>query len=91
VPRSRSSRPRAGVGSGRTNTSEIAERAPPGGPEEKPKRYGSTVLFVDEVPPNPSLLSETQERDILYNNAARFLRLSEAEIARHHGRSAGNE
>jgi predicted TIM-barrel fold metal-dependent hydrolase len=31
-------------------------------------------------------LSEEQKRDILYNNAARFLRLSEAEIARHHGR-----
>lgn len=30
-------------------------------------------------------LSEKQKRDILYNNAARFLRLSEAEIARHHG------
>lgn len=31
-------------------------------------------------------LSEQQKRDILYNNAARFLRLSEEEIARHHGR-----
>lgn len=30
-------------------------------------------------------LSEQQKRDILYNNAARFLRLSEAEIAKHHG------
>jgi predicted TIM-barrel fold metal-dependent hydrolase len=29
-------------------------------------------------------LSNTQKRDILYRNAARFLRLSEAEIARHH-------
>ncbi|MBC7986877.1 MAG: amidohydrolase family protein [Sphingomonadaceae bacterium] len=29
-------------------------------------------------------LSESQKRDILYNNAARFLRLSEEEIARHH-------
>lgn len=29
-------------------------------------------------------LSEPRKRDILYNNAARFLRLSEAEIARHH-------
>ncbi len=28
--------------------------------------------------------SKDQKRDILYNNAARFLRLSEAEIARHH-------
>jgi uncharacterized protein len=31
-------------------------------------------------------LSEQQKRDILYNNAARFLRFSEAEIAKHHGR-----
>jgi len=31
-------------------------------------------------------LSGEQKRDILYNNAARFLRLSEAEIAKHHGR-----
>ena len=31
-------------------------------------------------------LSESQKRDVLYNNAARFLRLSEAEIAKHHGR-----
>ena len=29
-------------------------------------------------------LSEEQKRDIFYNNAARFLRLSEEEIARHH-------
>ena len=33
-----------------------------------------------------SFLSAEQKRDILYNNAARFLRLSDAEIARHHGR-----
>lgn len=32
-----------------------------------------------------SFLSEEQKRDILYNNAARFLRLSKEEIARHHG------
>jgi predicted TIM-barrel fold metal-dependent hydrolase len=31
-------------------------------------------------------LSDTQKRDILYNNAARFLRFTDAEIARHHGR-----
>lgn len=31
-------------------------------------------------------LSAQQKRDILYNNAARFLRFSEAEKARHHGR-----
>lgn len=31
-----------------------------------------------------AFLSEAQKRDILYNNAARFLRLSEEEIAAHH-------
>ena len=30
-------------------------------------------------------LTDAQKRDILYNNAARFLRLSQAEIDRHHG------
>jgi predicted TIM-barrel fold metal-dependent hydrolase len=30
-------------------------------------------------------LTEEQKRDIFYNNAARFLRLSDEEIARHHG------
>jgi uncharacterized protein len=34
---------------------------------------------------NAPFLSEQQKRDIFYNNAARFLRLSEEEIARHHG------
>ena len=34
-----------------------------------------------------TFLSETQTRDIFYNNAARFLDLSEEEIARHHGNS----
>ncbi len=33
-----------------------------------------------------SFLTDEQKRDIFYNNAARFLRLSEEEIARHHGR-----
>ena len=31
-------------------------------------------------------LNEQQKRDILYNNAARFLRLSEEQIATHHGK-----
>jgi hypothetical protein len=31
-------------------------------------------------------LSPDQKRDIFYYNAARFLRLSEDEVARHHGR-----
>lgn len=33
-----------------------------------------------------SFLSAQQKRDIFYNNAARFFRLSQAEIARHHGK-----
>ena len=33
-----------------------------------------------------SFLSAEQKRDIFYNNAARFLRLSEEQIAKHHGR-----
>ena len=40
------------------------------------------VAVVNEAP----FLSEEQKRDILYNNAARFLRLTEEEIAEHHGR-----
>jgi uncharacterized protein len=40
------------------------------------------IATIEEAP----FLSEEQKRDILYHNAARFLRLSEAEIARHHGR-----
>ncbi len=31
-------------------------------------------------------LTPAQKRDILYNNAARFLQLSNEEIARHHGK-----
>jgi uncharacterized protein len=31
-------------------------------------------------------LSEEQKRDILYHNVVRFLKLSEAQIAKHHGR-----
>lgn len=31
-------------------------------------------------------LSAKQKRDILYNNAARFLQLSKEEIGRHHGK-----
>lgn len=32
-----------------------------------------------------SFLSDQQKRDILYNNAARFLRLSKEQVAQHHG------
>lgn len=41
-----------------------------------------SIAIIEEAP----FLSEEQKRDILYNNAARFLRLSEEQIARHHGR-----
>ncbi len=40
------------------------------------------IAIIEEAP----FLTEEQKRDILYNNAARFLRLSEEEVARHHGR-----
>jgi predicted TIM-barrel fold metal-dependent hydrolase len=38
------------------------------------------IAAIDEAP----FLSAEQKRDIFYNNAARFLRLSKEEIARHH-------
>jgi predicted TIM-barrel fold metal-dependent hydrolase len=38
------------------------------------------IAVIDEAP----FLSRQQKRDIFYNNAARFLRLSREEIARHH-------
>ena len=41
-----------------------------------------SIAVIEEAP----FLSEEQRRDILYYNAARFLRLSPQEIARHHAR-----
>ena len=41
-----------------------------------------SIAAIEEAP----FLSERQKRDILYNNAARFLRLREEEIARHRER-----
>lgn len=38
------------------------------------------IAVIDEAP----FLSKQQKRDIFYNNAARFLRFSSEEIARHH-------
>lgn len=59
--------------------------------------YGDRVMFGTDqmiwpgviepsikVIEDATFLSEAQKRDILYNNAARFLRLSDATIARHH-------
>lgn len=39
------------------------------------------IAVIEDAP----FLTEGQKRDIFYNNAARFLRLSDEEIARHHG------
>ena len=46
---------------------------------------GAIPVAIETIEQAP-FLSEAQKRDIFYHNAARFLRLSEAEIARHHGR-----
>jgi len=42
----------------------------------------AAVRSIEEAP----FLTLEQKRDIFYNNAARFLRLSPKEIARHHAR-----
>ncbi len=47
-----------------------------------PETIERSIQVIEEAP----FLSEAEKRDILYNNAARFLRLDEEEIARHHGR-----
>ncbi len=47
-----------------------------------PQAIGAAIEAIEAAP----FLSEGQKRDILYNNAARFLRLTPAEIARDHGR-----
>ena len=47
-----------------------------------PELIDAAVRSLEEAP----FLTAAQKRDIFYNNAARFLRLSDAEIARHHGR-----
>ncbi|HVE69768.1 MAG TPA: amidohydrolase family protein [Thermoanaerobaculia bacterium] len=46
-----------------------------------PQAIEISIRRIEEA---PNLTAE-QKRDILYNNAARFLRLSKDEIARHHG------
>jgi predicted TIM-barrel fold metal-dependent hydrolase len=42
-------------------------------------------VAIDRIQ-SAGFLTEAQKRDILYNNAARFLKLSPQEVARHHGR-----
>ena len=47
-----------------------------------PSAIDIAIASIEEAP----FLTAQQKRDILYNNAARFLRLSPEEIARHHRR-----
>lgn len=49
-----------------------------------PQSIGKSIEAIRSVP----FLSEEQKRDILYNNAARFLGLSDETIARHHEMAA---
>jgi predicted TIM-barrel fold metal-dependent hydrolase len=48
--------------------------------------WPGALEFAIENIESAEYLSDQQNRDILYNNAARFLKLSDAEIAAHHGR-----
>lgn len=45
-----------------------------------PETIERSIRVIEEAP----FLSNEMKRDVLYSNAARFLRLSDAEIARHH-------
>jgi hypothetical protein len=45
-----------------------------------PEAIERAIQSIEDAP----FLTEQQKRDILYNNAARFFRLSEEDIARHH-------
>lgn len=45
-----------------------------------PETIERGIRVIEQAP----FLTDQQKRDILYNNAARFLRLSDEEIARHH-------
>jgi hypothetical protein len=47
-----------------------------------PETLETAVQSIEQA----AFLTPEQKRDIFYNNAARFLKLTEAEIARHHGR-----
>jgi uncharacterized protein len=48
--------------------------------------WPGAIEYCIEAIETAEFLSPEQKRDILYNNAARFLRLTPEEIARHHGR-----
>jgi predicted TIM-barrel fold metal-dependent hydrolase len=45
--------------------------------------WPQTIPVAIESIESAEFLTEEQKRDIFYNNAARFLRLSEAEVAKH--------
>jgi predicted TIM-barrel fold metal-dependent hydrolase len=47
-----------------------------------PEAIDEAVAAIETAP----MLNAAQKRDIFYNNAARFLRLTDADIAKHHGR-----
>lgn len=48
--------------------------------------WPQTIEVAVESITGAPFLSEDQKRDILYNNAARFLRLTPEQIAKHHGK-----
>ena len=52
------------------------------GTDGSPSQIPQAVEAIESA----SFLTDEQKADIFYNNAARFLRLSDEEIARHHGR-----
>lgn len=49
-------------------------------------QWPETITLAVEAIEAAGFLTEEQKADIFYNNAARFLRLTEEEVARHHGR-----
>jgi len=61
------------------------------GRRRQPRRGSDQMIWPDAIGKaiesieSAEFLSAAQQRDIFYNNAARFLRLSDEEIARHHG------
>ena len=52
------------------------------GTDGQPAQVGQAVERIESA----SFLTDKQKRDIFYNNAARFLRLPDEEIAAHHDR-----
>lgn len=48
--------------------------------------WPETIRLAIETIESANFLTREQKRNIFYNNAARFLRLTEQQIAHHHGR-----